>query len=55
MTNPGFGPPTPEGVCRWLAAMDDPTDEVGMAERQTVTLTKIIDEARAALETREAS
>jgi hypothetical protein len=36
-------------VLEWLVSMDDPEDVIGRAERQTVTLTKIIERARAAL------
>jgi hypothetical protein len=34
---------------RWLVSMDDPQDAIGCTERQSVTLTKIIDRARQAL------
>lgn len=43
-------PTEAEEVLRWLVSMDDPADADGKAERQTVTLTKIIERARAALE-----
>ena len=36
-----------EAFLDWLIAMDDPEDVVGREERRTVTLTKIIDRARA--------
>jgi hypothetical protein len=34
---------------RWLVAMDDPDNLDGMAERRSITLTRIIDRARKAL------
>ena len=34
---------------RWLVSMDDPDDKAGLEARRTVTLTAIIDRARAAL------
>lgn len=34
------------GFIDWLLSMDDPEDVLGRSERQTVTLTKIIDRAR---------
>ncbi len=36
-------------VLRWLTSMDDPDDAAGLEARRTVTLTAIIDRARAAL------
>ncbi len=35
-----------DALLSWLITMDDPTSETGMAARQTVTLTRIIDRAR---------
>lgn len=36
-------------LLRWLVSMDDPDDKAGLEARRTVTLTAIIDRARAAL------
>lgn len=36
-------------LAEWLVSMDDPENEEGMHDRQTVTLTKIIDRASEAL------
>lgn len=36
-------------LAEWLVCMDDPEDVFGRSERQTVTLTKIIERARLAL------
>ncbi len=37
-------------LLRWLVSMDDPEDVLGRAERQQITLTKIIDRARGLLD-----
>lgn len=37
------------GFFDWLLTLDDPEDSIGREERRSVTLTKIIDRARAAL------
>jgi hypothetical protein len=41
----GLGDKT-EQFLRWLVAMDDPTDEQGVKDRQVVRLSTIIDRAR---------
>lgn len=38
-----------EKFLRWLVSMDDPESQEGLEARRTVTLTKIITEARALL------
>lgn len=38
-----------EAFARWIVAMDDPENLAGRVDRQTVTLTKIVDRAREAL------
>lgn len=45
---------TPAEFCRWLLTLDDPADPVGREDRRTVTLSKIIDRARAALRDQDA-
>lgn len=45
---------TPAEFCRWLLTLDDPANPIGIQERRTVTLTRIIDRARAALRDQDA-
>lgn len=48
-------PVTPREFLRWLISMDDPDNRIGMQDRQAITLTKIINRARAVLGIKEES